>query len=202
MPATNYAFQVRTPINMRGVTRLELPSQRTVVDITPTILREFPSDSDLSSGRPVGAMAKESPGHDQERSLPNNPQGDRARVQTDYELSPRRTHKTRDINLQFSWWESKSNEVIPEPPAVSDHTPEKGNIFMHWVQPLKKCQLWLYDVVDGGEAWKRVNEGHIITGPGGVQLYLVVTEGCQPSLIQLATWEKQYKRRDTPVLEA
>ncbi|KAH7905833.1 hypothetical protein BJ138DRAFT_1118119 [Hygrophoropsis aurantiaca] len=201
MPATNYVFQVRTPIVRGGVTRLELPSSRMapVSESSLTILRQFPSEIDLSGGALVIAR-DENPQDDPARSRDDRAPSEPA-AQIDYQLVPRRTHKLRDIAFQYSWWESKSNGAIDEPPALSDQNPEKGNIFIHWVQPSKKCQLWLYDVVNGEGIWKRAVEGHVIPGPNQLQLYLVVTEGCQPSLVQLATWDKQYKRRETPVLE-
>ena len=55
--------------------------------------------------------------------------------------------------------------------------------------------MWIKERIGLIVTWTRVYEGHRVFGVDAVERVLVVTEGGQPSLVQGATWEKQYRRR-------
>lgn len=70
-----------------------------------------------------------------------------------------------------------------------------GDIFFYWTKSLGKSQMWIRERIGLIVTWTGVCEGHKVLGVDGVERVLVVTEGGQPSLVQGATWEKQYRRR-------
>ncbi|KAH7908074.1 hypothetical protein BJ138DRAFT_1182013 [Hygrophoropsis aurantiaca] len=200
MPPSNYEFQCMAPIKPGdNPTRLDLPpSKRGRTKSTLTVNRQF-SRQEKPKQVPFRDPLAVAPEAGTSTVDIQNPEGIASDRESgaDFEISPLRTHKIRDTGGEYSWWESKGKTTISNPPTGLDNELEEGHIFVHWARNVEKCQLW---VIDENKSWTRVAEGHGVRGPGGLQLHLVITEGRQPSLVQGATWEKQYKRRPTPVL--
>ncbi|KAH7905479.1 hypothetical protein BJ138DRAFT_1118427 [Hygrophoropsis aurantiaca] len=108
----------------------------------------------------------------------------------------RQKHKFKLSDGDCSWFKSSAEGTIGVPPSIDDVLLE-GDLYMHWVTTISKCQVWLWKVTDNSGSWAPVMQGHRVNISGSDR-YLVITDGHQPSLVKKQTWETMYKRR--PVL--
>jgi hypothetical protein len=102
--------------------------------------------------------------------------------------------KYRNLPGEYGWFFSSSDHILSAPVAGISGV-KLGDIYLHWVHTLQKCQMWAWSADGERFCWSPAFEGqHIETASGGTRI-LVVTDSHSPSLVQQKTWEKIYKRR-------
>ena len=93
--------------------------------------------------------------------------------------------KYRNLPGEYGWFFSSSDHILSAPVAGISEV-KLGDIYLHWVHTLQKCQMWAWSVDGERLYWSPAFEGqHIKTASGGTRI-LVVTDSHSPSLVLAA----------------
>ncbi|TFK60926.1 hypothetical protein BDN72DRAFT_864002 [Pluteus cervinus] len=110
-------------------------------------------------------------------------------------------HGVRDKSRDLHWFQCKTPSPLRSPPN-SKFFPkvQTGDLFVHWVGPKVQCQVWEATVMEQNVTWVALKWGHAFTQAKFAGCHFVITLNGKPSAVEKSTWEKTYRRRDSPII--